>query len=259
MGVKYECQTYSVRNETNSGLGRFVHMHEEIELVYVKRGAARAYADRQTHLLQAGDLFFSFPNQIHYYEMPERGEVLLLICSPKLLHGLGELLCTTRPATNVVHLEESDPLYRLICDLERARGNRASTKTVGYLHLLLCDLLDRVELTRIDVKKSALATIISYCVLHYQEDINLDRVAQELHLSKYYISHLINRELKRTFNDYINDLRVTQACKLLKETNRRVADISEEVGFGTIRSFNRAFQTVMKRSPLAYRSECRNK
>ena len=48
-------------------------------------------------------------------------------------------------------------------------------------------------------------------------------------------------------------LRVSAACELLLETRGRIADISEEVGFGSIRSFNRAFLKIMGRTPKEYR------
>ena len=100
---------------------------------------------------------------------------------------------------------------------------------------------------------SAFYNIIDFCTHNYKDDITLDYVAESLHLSKYYISHLINKRLKQNFNEYINNLRITEACNLLRETDTKIADISEDVGFGTIRSFNRAFKQIMNVSPAEYR------
>ncbi len=255
MGIHYESQTRSLRCEYPPMLGKSVHMHKELEIVYVKSGSAIAYVDRQTYRLQQGDLFFAFPNQIHYYETLERGEFLLLICSPHLIYDCAELLSAHIPTKNVIESAIDDPSLAPILELlQKLEGDYAKTAAFGYLNALLSVLLPRVKLTKTDSKKSSLASVIVYCTRHFQEDLTLDAVANELHLSKYYVSHLINRELNRNFNDYINDLRVGAACKLLSETHRKIADISEEVGFGTIRSFNRAFQASMHQTPAQWRA-----
>ena len=66
---------------------------------------------------------------------------------------------------------------------------------------------------------------------------------------------MINRKLNQNFNEYINNLRIAEACNLLRETNIKIADISEDVGFGTIRSFNRAFKQITGISPAVYREK----
>ena len=99
----------------------------------------------------------------------------------------------------------------------------------------------------------AIANILEYCSKNFSNDLDLNKISKELHLSKYYISHLLNKHLNLNFNDYINRLRIKEACELLIMTNNKIADISEEVGFGTIRSFNRAFKSIMNITPGDYR------
>ena len=77
-------------------------------------------------------------------------------------------------------------------------------------------------------------------------------------MSKYHISHLFNNKLGISFNTYINTLRINTACDLLEETDKKTTDISEEIGFGSIRSFNRAFLQIMDMSPLQYRKLVKN-
>jgi AraC-like DNA-binding protein len=76
---------------------------------------------------------------------------------------------------------------------------------------------------------------------------------EELHLSKYYISHLFGDKLGIRFNDYINSLRISEACRLLRTSTLSVTEISDASGFGTLRTFNRAFMKQMGMSPSEYR------
>jgi transcriptional regulator GlxA family with amidase domain len=54
-------------------------------------------------------------------------------------------------------------------------------------------------------------------------------------------------------NDYINELRIKEAARKLKETDDKIIDIAFSVGFGSLRTFNKAFREIMKISPAYYR------
>ncbi len=96
---------------------------------------------------------------------------------------------------------------------------------------------------------------MDYCYHHFRDELSLETLSSELHFNKYYISHLINRKLNMRFNDYVNALRVDAACTLLSNTDNKIANISEDVGFGTIRSFNRAFRQQKQMTPLEFRAQ----
>ena len=76
---------------------------------------------------------------------------------------------------------------------------------------------------------------------------------EALHLNKYYVSHLFSQKLGISFHDYINSLRVSEACRLLLNTEKSITQISEGVGFNTLRTFNRAFTKQLGISPSQYR------
>ena len=99
----------------------------------------------------------------------------------------------------------------------------------------------------------ALRAIVSYCTQNFSENLSLSMLEEKLHLNKYYISHLFSGKLGLRFNDYINSLRISEACKLLANSDLSITDISERVGFNTLRTFNRAFIKQMHCSPSAYR------
>ena len=81
---------------------------------------------------------------------------------------------------------------------------------------------------------------------------------ENLGLSKYYISHLLGNKLGKRFNDYINSLRISEACKRLVDSDETMSAISDAVGFNTLRTFNRAFMKQMGVSPSDYRRIHRN-
>lgn len=87
------------------------------------------------------------------------------------------------------------------------------------------------------------------------EHLTLKELAAELELPEYRTRNLINQTLGyRNFNDYINQLRIREACeRLLNEPECPVLNISLDVGYRTLSSFNRAFKDIMEMSPSEYR------
>lgn len=235
-----------------------VHFHKDVELIYVIEGSSNACADRKKYSLKKGDLFISFPNQIHYYENCEIGKYLLIIVSPDVLFDLKETLYNNIPKNNVLTIPQESETVKLISNAIFAQGEYSKTLQAGLLNQALAAILPQVNLTpRIKTNHTTLQEILTYCSTNFSNNITLDDVAEALHISKFHASHLLNDKLGLTFNTYLNGIRIDNACDYLKSTDSKIADISEEVGFGSIRSFNRAFQNVMGVSPTQYRDQFR--
>src|SRR5690606_35612888 len=92
---------------------------------------------------------------------------------------------------------------------------------------------------------------------HYAEDFQLDDIAQSLHLSKYYLSRLFQRETGGSLSEYIIARRIKQACRLLYTTTLSVEQIAVQVGYPNTSYFIRIFKKVMGTTPLQYRHNAR--
>lgn len=257
--VMYEKKTEPIDIFSNSYLTRGPHMHKEIEMVYDICGSTVAYADNNRYELEPGDLYIAFPNQIHYYEVSEDGYFCVMILSPENFLGLERLLKTHVPLDNLIHIGKDDPARQFIEEARRVAAEEKSacytTELNGYMSLLMSRVLPQLTLCPIhDTDNATLRMILDYCAQHFDEELSLEKLAEELHFSKYYISHLMNRSLNMGFNEYVNVLRIDAACGFLRNTNKKIADISEDVGFGTIRSFNRAFRQQRQMTPAEFRA-----
>ncbi len=88
------------------------------------------------------------------------------------------------------------------------------------------------------------------------ENQSIGVLAGELKMQEYKLRQLINQELGyRNFKDFINHYRMEEAKELLKKTEMQILNISMEVGFGSIASFNRIFKKRMNLAPSQYRKE----
>lgn len=256
MDVIYENKTRLIEHSITGGLASFAHLHKELEIIYVRKGKAVAYADKNSYLLNAGDMFIAFPNQVHYYRTVIRGEFMVLIFSPDILYDVSSKISKSKPDINCFTSLDDGNLKDIFDRIYSLDGEYKNIAISGYINVVMSRILPKLRLQTVDTENnSAFFNVIDFCTRNFKDDITLDIVAEELHLSKYYISRLINNRLKQNFNEYINNLRISEACNLLRATDEKIADISEDVGFGTIRSFNRAFKLIMGMSPAEYRSK----
>lgn len=260
--VMYEKKTTPIEFLNNVYLTGLPHMHKEIEIIYDICGRTVAYADNNRCELEPGDLFIAFSNQIHHYEILKEGLFCVMIVSPENFLGLERLLKTHVPTENMIHIAKDDPVRQFIEEARKVNDSEENiwrmTELNGYISLLMSHILPQLTLSPFHSTDNAtLRMILDYCAQHFCENLSLEMLSEELHFSKYYISHLMNRSLDMGFNEYVNALRVDAACKLLSNTDRKIADISEDVGFGTIRSFNRVFRQQQQMTPVEFRARAK--
>ncbi len=254
--VQYQNKSQSLIYSFDKLLSHTIHMHKEIEIIYVVRGQAYANVDKKRELIKTGDLLISFPNQIHHYEASVNGEYLVFIFSADILFELKSVMYDNLPRKNILHNMGKSEVADLLYKAWKTEGEYAKTAIAGILNEVIALLLPQISIKpRIKTDNSTLQSVLNYCSQNFSDEITLGTVAEALHISKYHISHLLNSKLGIGFNYYLNTVRVNAACELLEATNKKTADISEEVGFGSIRSFNRAFLQIMNMSPLQYRSK----
>lgn len=263
MGIWYENRTEFCAIRKSNHLGFTAHIHKEVEIVYMLKGKSRAYLDTKEYLLEEGDLFFSFPNKVHYYDTFTDEESYLLMFSPNVISDFTSFLLKNNPVNPVI---KNDLMPKKIKDIldEAYKANQSNEKfkyekVKGYVNIFLAEIIPLLNFKEsTNNHTEMLSSILSYCVENYKDNINLDEMAKDLHASKYYISRLFSEKIKIGFNDYVNMLRINDAKEHLVKTNDSVTEIGINVGYNTIRSFNRAFLSQTGMQPREYRNIYRN-
>lgn len=104
----------------------------------------------------------------------------------------------------------------------------------------------------------AVTSLQNYAALYYNRDLQLHRLARMLYLNENYLGRLFRKKTGVSFSEYVNSIRLSQACRLLTEGNDTVLAISLAVGFHNVAYFNRLFKRKMKKTPLQYRKQFDN-
>ena len=95
---------------------------------------------------------------------------------------------------------------------------------------------------------------MKYIDEHYNEKLTLPEVAEKTYVSQWHLSKLLNKEMKKSFSEILNDTRIKRAKKLLEDSSLRIGDVAREVGFLDFAHFSRVFKKVEGISANEYRN-----
>lgn len=250
--------------EEKNGFNDFAaNLALSVKVVLLFGGETRVWIEnRGAELASAGDAIIIFPNQRYRFETQKNEDYIYLAVDIMRISELLGVISSRTPINSIIKGAANDAeLLLLAKNAVRAYSENKSsyrdTVIKGYVTALLGKLFSMAELkeNRIDAmeRHDTLSEIVGYCNSHFREKLSLTVLERELHISKYYISHIINERLGEGFNEYINSIRINEACKLLRESEKSIKEISAEVGFGTVRSFDRAFASKKGETAREYR------
>lgn len=254
--MELEIRTHQIEYFRTYSLSTVPHIHKEIELVFVLNGTATVHIENSVKKISTFDMFISFPNQLHYYQDALGGDYLVILLNPDLLFNSFSDLYTVIPYSNVIRLADDESkqfISQIISLIESAN----SIMIIGYICLLFGKAMQNITFKeRSNQNNKIIEAFFKYCNENYNQHLSLESVSKALSVSKSHLSRLIHKVLQNiSFNDYINSLRINKACHLLKYTKMTITNISESIGFNSIRTFNRAFKFLNNVSPSQYREE----
>jgi AraC-like DNA-binding protein len=255
------------------------HFHPEYELTLIVSGEGRRFVGDHIGEFAAGDLVLlgrNLPHTWHSREnefsAPARSQAICIQFADDFLgadfFARPELARARRllkrsavglrfgerthglVARRMMAMCKVDPLGRLVellglLDLLARSRDVAELSTAGFAPSLRVE--DRRRIDR----------VYRFLSEHSSRPIALDEAARLVHMSPTTFSRFFHRTSGKHFTAYVNELRVGSACRLLIETDRGIADIALEVGFGNLSNFNRRFLELKQTRPRDYRQHFR--
>ena len=128
----------------------------------------------------------------------------------------------------------------------------------AYMEILLIRLMRNIALAVPSEPQSVsanrqCAAIRHYIDLHFKEALTLEQLAEESHMSKYYLSHAFKREYGISPINYMISRRIEESKYLLAETDLSMSQISQLLGFSSLSYFSQVFHRTQSISPKEYR------
>lgn len=234
------------------------HIHNAVEIVFLLVGSSVAWRGKERVELSAGDVFVSFPNEVHSYEQSRDTRYYLLILPAKpCLAPFGYAFAKQRLERGRMEAGtwEHTGLRTLVEQAFRDKETALPEVMQAYMQVIFGKLLPLLSLCQAEEgKDEAVRILLEFLGENYRRPLTRGEVARAVGYHENYVSHIFAETLNTTLPKYLGALRVYDASAMLLETDLSMAQIAAELGFGSIRNFNRVFQAEMGTSPRAYRN-----
>ena len=96
--------------------------------------------------------------------------------------------------------------------------------------------------------------VMEYIRRNYDKDLSLSVMADHLHLTEVYFSHLFKQETGMSFTQYVCEKRIAVAKDLLQDSDLSIMEVAKRVGFHNYNYFIQVFKKVVRTTPLKYRA-----
>jgi AraC-like DNA-binding protein len=233
------------------------HWQQEVELMFVLEGSQGVSVGNRRAVLHAGDLAVAGVREVHAYDAAsEDGRIAIAIVDASFLReqaGWTERHVLVPP---FAHRPDLAPQFRTLATEGRTGGPHHAVAMKAAALAVFAALLRMPECGLREEGASAsgpdgtvLHRALGYLEARFAEEVTLASLAAHLSLSASHVSRLFRRATGMTFRGYLNHLRVERASAMLRDPDRSITEIAYACGFGSLRTFHRAFRDVAGTTP----------
>ena len=253
-----------------------LHFHNEYEIVYIIRSFGKKYVGDVVENFGPGDLSFYGNNLHHFYLSDEK----FFTNDPDYFVNAIVVLFPSDyfPPQQLQNPEFSSIRKLLNGSFRGLKFNKMCVRKAGktlqgmlrssgieryMLFLRLLDYLGSCESNPIaslgysndadDFGEHRMEKVYKFCKHNFTRKLTLQEVSSLAAMNKTAFCRYFQKNTGKTFTRYINELRISLSCELLKNGNQTIASISTKTGFNNISNFNRNFSKIVGKSPSVYR------
>ncbi|MFY0653288.1 MAG: helix-turn-helix domain-containing protein [Cyclobacteriaceae bacterium] len=212
------------------------HLFQNDEKFFLKNPKIRAKA-LVTHFREdfLGKEFFQIPEMYGIRQLFDRASRGIRFYGPSIENIRSEY----RSLYKKNDFERIPEIIKLLNDLSRIKDYELIS-SVGYLESFEKG------------KDSKLDKIYSYIYENFKSDINLEVVASIANMNPSAFSRYFKRMNKKTFSQFLNQVRIGYACKMLIDDNYNIAQVCYASGYNNISNFNKQFKAITDMTPSEY-------
>lgn len=271
--------SFSVRQDLVPHINNRWHYHTEIELIHFNKGEGTQFIGDSIKRFTAGDVVLVGSNLPHYWRFDDTyfDENRQQTADVRVAH-----FHETFWGQHFLDLPENNSIKTVLEKAKRGLqvGGPAQQKVAGLLEqligaegpqriILLIDALsaiaespEAVPLSSIgfkpdlgDAENDRINAIYEYSIRNFRRKIQLEEIAEVANISPHSFCRYFKSRTRKTYSQFLIELRVGHACKLLIENDQCIKRLCYESGFNNFTSFHKYFKKITGKSPLGYQKE----
>ncbi|MDO6738672.1 AraC family transcriptional regulator [Wenyingzhuangia sp. 2_MG-2023] len=269
-------KSFSVYKNNKPYLDESWHLHQELELIYIIEGEGTCFIGDNVHEFKAGELSLIGSNMPHLWRNSDeyhkdinlKAEVIVLHFNEDFL-GKDFFEKTEMVLIKNLISKASNGIAFLADDVKSfvaQEMSRLLTLTGFKSIACLLGILDALASTK-DIKEFAsngytekiyvkdsqrLEKVYQFVLENLGREIHLDEVAEIAHLGVSPFCRFFKKRMHKTFSQFLNEVRVGHACKLLIENKLSISEVTYSCGYNSQTNFNRQFKKIKGINPKAF-------
>ncbi|QNN43571.1 AraC family transcriptional regulator [Pedobacter roseus] len=268
--------SFSARRDIMPDINNLWHYHSALELIYIRKGRGTQFIGDSIKNFSEGDVVLLGSNLPHYWrfdpeffekkeeesvdvyaihfkedflgaafiDLPENQELKKMLAQSKqgiqLLGAAKERIAGLMPliieATGTMRIIKLLEVLTEIANCEEKK----TLVSLGFKPNFLENEKDRIQ------------SIYNYTISNYKNKIELKEIAAVAKISPNSFCKFFKTKSRKTYTQFLNEIRVGQACKLLIENDLTVKEICYDCGFYNFTSFHKYFREITGKTPLKY-------
>lgn len=272
-----ESKTFVIKNLRERHFDPELHSHPEYQLFVVLEGRGSRFIGDSVNPFRAGDMVFTGPHLPHLWrsdkvyferdsELMTRGIVIYI-----WEHFLNSLSHHKAEMEQIYQLfqkaargleitgDTREKVTELMVQLTMLDGIDSIITLLQILNILAksaeCFPIAHVEYVNVhkEMEKIRMNKVYGYIMNNFQEKISFKTVAKIAHMSPTSFSRYFTSRARKSLSEFLKEIRISHACKLLLEDEMNIGQIANECGYYTISNFNKHFMEIMKSTPTDYK------
>ena len=255
------------------------HFHPELELVYVKEGFGRRIIGEKLEEFYPNDLVLLGPNLPHvwlndsiFYKgfTNHRSKSLVIYFNRELFSKdfyemkesmqLNDLFSRACRGIRIIGKTQAV----VIDKMQQAAAKKGFQKIISVLELMnIIATSKEVEYITHSpynddsnkLSKDRLHEIYNYIIQNFNKEITLDDISSHANMTPSAFCRFFKKRTNKNFIEYLNEVRISNACKYLLESGLNISEIAFYCGYKTVSNFNKIFKKTTGLSPKAYREK----
>ena len=228
-----------------------MHYHASYELYYLQVGQRDYFIEDKLFSVTAGDFVLIPPGKLHRTGGEYGKRILVGFTAEYLQKFYTEDTCKYLLACFDGWKRTPSPAQQKRCieylqDLQDCKDKNRAGLLLGTL------LLELSDCPADEIQGDSIGNILSFINKNYAQIKSIDEIASAFFISKFHLCRIFKNAMKITVVDYLNQIRIKNACQMLTFSDKSINQIAEDCGFHSASYFSSLFKNATGKSPSDY-------
>lgn len=255
------------------------HFHDLCEMNYVVESFGKSIVGDNISNFFSGDIVLMSPNLPHiWYNDPRyfkeddlaSAKAIVTYFNPDFLMGLTNDSQYNSQVKGLLERAKrgirffGNTRQNAISKLNHILKKKGLEKVIGFLEIIniLLESKEYESLASIGYQHSfnrkdteRMNNVYQYLIKNFTDVITLSQIAAVANLTPPAFCNFFKKRTQKLFSEFLNELRVGHACKLLQNHELTISDVCFQSGYQNMSNFNNFFKKITKKTPTQYRKE----